>query len=272
MEKIKIDVYVLCKNEIKLAPFFIDYWNSLGDDVNVYVYDGMSSDGTRELFSKHNNIHIIDFEPDALDDRQHAILKNNCWKNSDADFVMVCDFDETIFSYDVNTLHEELVKMKEEGYTILAPLSFNLIPDEFPKYESGKFLHEIAKYGFNDCIWEAKPILFNPKKIKEINFCYGGHCAQPIGDVKWYISDKLFLIHAKFLGFDYYVERIKNRVVSNWNLRHGIDGETKKTDERLQNEFNIRKARRFKWDDIKDNFSKYYETKINWRRFGGMVI
>ena len=33
----KIDVYVLCKNEIKLAPFFIDYWNALADEVNVYV-------------------------------------------------------------------------------------------------------------------------------------------------------------------------------------------------------------------------------------------
>ena len=71
----KIDVYVLCKNEIKLAPFFIDYWNALTDEVIVYVYDGLSNDGTRELFAQHNNIHIIDFEPDALDDNQHVILK-----------------------------------------------------------------------------------------------------------------------------------------------------------------------------------------------------
>lgn len=268
----KIDIYTLCKNEIKLAPFYIDYWNALSNDVNIYVYDGLSTDGTRQLFQKYDNIHIIDFEPDALDDQQHALLKNNCWKKSDADFVMVCDFDETIFSYDVDTLHNELEKMKKGGYTILAPLSFNLIPDEFPTYEKGKFLHEICKYGFNDCVWEAKPILFDPKKIKEINFVLGGHCAHPKGEVKWYVSDNLFLIHGKFLGFDFYTERIRNRIVSEWNLKHGIDGETKKSLERLEKEFNERKIKRFLWEDIKNNFSDYYKVKIDWRRFGGMHI
>ena len=268
----KIDVFVLCKNEIKLAPFYIDYWNALADDVNVYVYDGLSTDGTRELFAQHQNIHIIDFEPDALDDNQHVILKNSCWKKSEADFVMVCDFDETIFSYDVETLHDELQKMKDGGYTILAPLSFNLIPDDFPKYEQGKYLHELAEYGFNDCVWEAKPILFDPRKIKEIRYVPGGHFARPIGDVKWYISNKLFLIHGKFLGFDFYTERIQNRIVSEWNLKHGIDGESKKTFEKLQREFNDRHKKRFKWSDIKDNFSTYYKVKIDWSKWGGMKI
>lgn len=268
----KIDVHVLCKNEIKLAPFFIDYWRVLGDDVNVYVYDGSSSDGTRELFSNYEWIHIVNFEPDALDDNQHAILKNNCWKGSDADFVMVCDFDETIFSYDVTTLHEELQYMKDNAYTILAPLSFNLIPDEFPKYEKGFFLHELAQYGFNDYVWEAKPILFNPKQIKEIQYVWGGHSARPVGNVKWYLSDKLFLIHAKFLGFDFYVERIRNRVVSDWNNSHGIDGETKKSIERLEREFLTRKNKRFKWNDIKENFNNYYKKRVDWSLWGGMRV
>ena len=268
----KIDVYVLCKNEIKLAPFYIDYWNALGDVVNVYVYDGLSNDGTRELFSNYDNIHIIDFEPDALDDNQHVILKDSCWKNSDADFVMVADFDETIFSYDVETLHKELQYMKDNNYTILAPLSFNMIPDEFPKYVSGKFMHELAQYGFNDYIWEAKPILFDPKKIKKINYIHGGHCAHPTGDVKWYLSDNLFLIHAKFIGIEYYIERIQKRVVSEWNLKHGIDGETSATIEHLKEEFEKRKAKRFRWDDIKPNFNEYYKNKIDWHYWKGMKV
>lgn len=78
----KIDVHVLCKNEIKLAPFFIDYWRVLGDDVNVYVYDGSSSDGTRELFSNYEWIHIVDFEPDALE-REFLARKNKRFKWND---------------------------------------------------------------------------------------------------------------------------------------------------------------------------------------------
>ena len=272
---LKIDVYCLCKNEIKIAPFMIDYWKALGDDVNVYVYDGLSTDGCKEEFAKYDWIHVIDFEPDALDDDAHVKLKNECWKQSrerGADFVMVCDFDETIFSYDKKTLHKELLKMKGEGYTLLAPLSFNLIPDTFPKHEEGKYLHEIAQYGFNDYIWEAKPILFDSSKINEFNVVHGGHAAHPTGDVKWYSSDKLFLIHAKFLGYDYYEERIRNRVVSDWNLQHGIDGETKKSIERLHNEFNERKNKRFKWDDIKNNFYEYYPIRNDWTKWNSLKI
>ena len=223
----KIDVYCLCKNEIKLLPFFIDYWKALADDVDVYIYDGNSTDGCREEFAKHDWIHVIDFETDALDDNNHRLLKNECWKQSrgKADFVMVSDFDETIFSYDVQTLREELIRMKTAGGTILLPLSFNLIPDTFPEYQEGKYLHELAQYGFNDAVWEAKPILFDPNNIDEYNVSLGGHTAFPTGNVKWYISKKLFLVHAKFLGYDYYEERIRQRNVSQWNLDNGIDGE-----------------------------------------------
>ena len=85
-----IDVYVLCKNEAEIAPFMIDYWKALAEDVNVYVYDAFSTDGTRDILSKHKWIHIIDnYENDGLDDNNHIIIKNNCWKNSNADFVMV---------------------------------------------------------------------------------------------------------------------------------------------------------------------------------------
>ena len=275
LKLLKIDVYCLCKNEIKIAKFMIDYWKALGDEVNVYVYDGLSTDGCREEFAKYDWIHVIDFEPDALDDNAHVKLKNECWKHSrerGTDFVMVCDFDETIFSYDKDTLHKELLKMKSENYTILAPLSFNLIPDTFPKYENGKYLHEIAQYGFNDYIWEAKPILFDPSKIDEFNVVHGGHAAHPIGNVKWYSSDNLFLIHAKFLGYDYYEERIRNRVVSDWNLQHGIDGETKKPIERLHNEFKERKDKRFKWDDIKNNLYEYYPIRNDWTKWNSLKI
>ena len=270
----RIDVYCLCKNEIKLAPFMIDYWRDLSEDVNVYVYDGLSKDGTRELFSKYEWIHIIDFEPDALDDNEHVKLKNNCWKQSRgvADFVMVCDFDETIYSYDKSTLRKELAYMKENGYTILLPLSFNLIPDKFPQYDCVHKLHELAEYGFNDYVWESKPILFDPNKIAEYNVVHGGHAAHPTGDVKWYQSDSLFLIHSKFIGYDYYEERIKNRVVSDWNLKHGIDGETKKTIEKLHKEFEDRKSKRFSWKELPEKLNEFYKIKIDHRLWQGQYI
>ena len=35
--------------------------------------------------------------------------------------------------------------------------------------------------------------------------------------------------------------------------------------ERLKKEFEERKAKRFRWNDIKDNFNEYYKNKIDWQ-------
>ena len=270
----KIDVYTLCKNEIKLAPFYIDYWKALAEDVEVYIYDGLSTDGSRELFEKYDWIHVIDFEPDALNDDEHAKLKNQCWKRSrgKADFVMVCDFDETIFARDVETLRSQLENMKNNGATILMPMSFNLIPDTFPEYQEGKYLHELAEYGFNDYVWESKPILFDPDKIEEYNVVHGGHAAHPTGDVRWDVNENLFLIHSKFVGYDYYEERITKRIMSSWNMLHGLDGETRKTIEQLHKDFEARRALRFKWSDIPEHFNEYYKKRIDHSLWHGMVV
>ena len=271
----KIDIFVLCKNEIKLAPFMIDYWNALADDINVFVYDGLSTDGTRELFAKYDYIHVIDFEPDALDDKQHQILKNNCWKNSKADFVMVCDFDETIMSYDVKTLREKLQDMKDNGYSILLPMSFDIVADRFPEYQEGKFLHELAEYGYNNYEWEAKAILFDPSKITEINYIPGGHFIRPQGEVNYCISDDMFLIHCKHIGFSYYKERIDNRILSEWNIKNHLLGEKQLDNNNyihLIKKFNELMKKRFKFTDIKDNIDKYYAVYLDWSRWLGMTI
>ena len=38
----KVDLYTLCWNEIKIIPFVIDYWKNIKeqiDEFHVYVYD-----------------------------------------------------------------------------------------------------------------------------------------------------------------------------------------------------------------------------------------
>ena len=41
--KQKIDIYVLCWNEMQIAPFIVDYWKRVAR--HVYVYDNGSTDG-----------------------------------------------------------------------------------------------------------------------------------------------------------------------------------------------------------------------------------
>lgn len=269
---VSIDVYTVCRNEIKIVPFFIDYWRTLSDDVKVHVYDGFSWDGTRDLLSKYDWIEIIDSEKTShgLNNIENIRIKNSCWKGSSADFVMVCDFDETIFSYDVDTLRDELQYMKDNGYTILAPLSFNLISDDLPKYQEGKLLHEIVKTGFNDSVWESKPILFSPKEITDINYVLGAHSANPKGNVKWYQSDSLFLIHANFLGVKYRVDKSIARLVRDKNqTQTSLDIE--KLTNTIRSRIDGHKAEMFCFSDIKENFDKYYKIRTNWSNWGKKI-
>ena len=44
MKKYKIHVYVVCWNEIDIAPFVVDYWKQYAQ--KVVVFDNGSTDGT----------------------------------------------------------------------------------------------------------------------------------------------------------------------------------------------------------------------------------
>lgn len=265
----RVDVYTVCRNEIKIAHFMVDYWKSLADDVNVFVFDEMSDDGTREFLSQFGFVKIFDTPSEGLNDELHVKIKNNMWKESrgKADLVMVCDFDETISSYDTETLRKSLDVMVCGGYSILAPLSFNLVADSFPEYDGSVFMHKIVRYGVNDMEWYSKAILFDPDKIDEIDYCLGAHCCNPVGDVSWYTPDNLFFIHAKWLGYDYCRDRIRNRNVSKWNKYRGLYAEQEKSDERLRIEYDELVSKRFAFDDIPNNFDRFYKTRRDWRRW-----
>lgn len=269
----QIDIYTVCKNEAMIAPFIADYWKSVADDVNVFVYDEMSEDGTREYLSSLGFVTVIDNPTDGLDDNNHVMIKNNCWKHSrgKADFVIVCDFDEVLFSWDVESLRKSLDAMKFEGRSILAPLSFNVVSDSFPVYD-GRYLHEICRYGFNDYVWYTKPILFDPDMIEEINYVHGAHCCHPVGDIRWYNPNDVFLVHCKYLGFEYYRDRVIERKLSEYNKSHGMFAEQEKDEEGLRIVYDDAVSRRFDWSDVKENFKEYYKTKHDWSRWSMGVL
>jgi len=225
MDKVKVDVYVLCYNEEMLVPFMLDYWAKFA--TNVYVLDNNSTDNSVQMLSQENrfNVEIISYESNnELNDSIYLELKNNAWKRSigKCDFVVVCDFDEALFSVSIT---EELQYMLANEQTICFPTIFDMYSEKFPVYEENKLLHEIITTGVKYVSF-GKRIIFNPNKISEINYTPGAHSCNPVGYVKYYDGEKIFLFHYKHLSIEYVLERYKmyrERLSSiNKKLGHGI--------------------------------------------------
>ena len=136
MDKVKVDVYVLCYNEEMLVPFMLDYWAKFA--TNVYVLDNNSTDNSVQMLSQENrfNVEIISYESNnELNDSIYLELKNNAWKRSigKCDFVVVCDFDEALFSVSIT---EELQYMLANEQTICFPTIFDMYSEKNSQYSS----------------------------------------------------------------------------------------------------------------------------------------
>lgn len=216
----KIDAFILCYNEIKLFPFALQYWKRNFN--HVYIYDNHSNDGILNEFNNYKDfITVIEYDSNnTIDDLEYINIKNNCWKQSNCDFVVVSDFDEFVYS---NNLIQELEYMNENDMTIAKLRGYEMISYDFPNKDLNILSHEQIKYGTYESKM-CKPILFNPKKIKEINYFSGAHYCEPVGDIKWYDGNKIFLLHHKYISLDYVNEKHKiyNNRLSETNKQIGV--------------------------------------------------
>jgi len=151
-------------------------------------------------------------QPGVLDDQAYLDVKNNCWRNSNADWVIVCDADEIIFPDNVDhianirefNLWDLPIKIKSEiigDATIIKTRGWNVYSNEMPKND---LLEITTGYEFHNY---SKSIMFSPKDIKEMNYEPGAHKCNPIGNVI-YSEETFDLLHYKHIGG---VERLLKR-------------------------------------------------------------
>lgn len=206
----QIELYMLVWNEIAILPFVIKHYKQFCS--KIVVYDNYSDDGSKEL-AESMGCTVIPFGTSGqLNDLHYLEVKNNCWKGSKADYVIVCDADEvlhvkfpesfaSLFDPTVTRFYDFWQLNKDKGVTIFKTQGWQIISDEMPKEN----ITEITNgWPFNNY---SKSICFDPKAIQEINFCPGAHKIVPIGDVV-YSDDTLYLLHYRQLGG---VERLMNR-------------------------------------------------------------
>lgn len=163
----------------------------------VFVYDNHSTDRTRAIAEELGAIVKLFGAPGILDDQAYLNVKNECWKGSIADWVIVVDDDEMLYHPDIKGKLLSAMVVS----TIFQPQGFNIHSDEMPQDSFTEILTGEPNENY------SKLCIFNPKQIKEIRYNFGCHAARPVGNLV-YDHAKLVLLHYRNIGG---VERLISR-------------------------------------------------------------
>lgn len=218
------EAHIICWNREDSISWTIKHYQKFCS--KVFIHDNFSDDKTRLIASDLGATVNVFGVAGYLDDGEYIKLKNNCWKKSHADWVIVVDDDEILYNEDLKFI---LNQARVLGYTIFKPQGISMHSDSMPK-ESWL---EITK-GMKDENY-SKLCVFNPQAIKEINYVYGCHEAKPTGRIN-YAKDQLYLLHYRSVGG---VQRLIDRhklyqsrlapINKKWNLgAHYLESEETK--------------------------------------------
>lgn len=178
-----IETFIIAWNEADTIKLTLKHYLQFG---KVNLYDNYSDDGTPEIADKMGAFVKSFGKEGTLDDKEYLKIKNHAWKNSEADYVIVCDADE-ILKVDLKFLKQE----KKKGVTIFKTLGWNIFSEKMPKKEWN------IDTGFYDHNF-SKQVIFSPKLLN-INYQYGCHECRPQGDVR-YSDYRIPLFHYRNVG------------------------------------------------------------------------
>lgn len=221
-----ITIYTITYNEEVLIQFMIDHYRERFPDCKIVVYDNMSTDDTVKI-ALANGCEVIPYDTNGqLQDSRYLKIKNNCWKDTATDWVLVCDLDELL---DINN---DQLKMEEK-------LGTTMVRCEFYDMINLKNDLDIAgmKYGVKSPM-PGKFCLFNKKFIKEINYEPGCHECKPIGTIR-YSNQTYRLYHYVSVGENVTIEKFKiyKKRLSPENIKNGWGSQYLMTPEEIRQEY-----------------------------------
>lgn len=240
----KIHAFLLCWNEIDIMRLVISHYQKFCDKITIM--DNWSTDGS-DKFAESLGCEVVKFGTKFFDDQENMNIKNNCWRGSKADIVLVADFDEVLmvrnrmlnYFYDpieIRFWFEDLGK----DYTIYKTIGWQVISEEWP---TANITSINNGYRFDNY---SKNICFNPQAIEQINYGPGAHECKPTGKVIWSDEGNLYVLHYKHIGgvqrtIDRYREYQKR--MSNNNRKKGWGIHYNRTPASIRQEWNERMAK-----------------------------
>jgi glycosyltransferase involved in cell wall biosynthesis len=224
----RIEIFAICYNEEALLPYFLRHYSSFAD--RIVVYDNYSTDRSVEICRANPLVEVIKYgSGDRIRDDIYLQIKNNCWKGSPADWVIICDIDELVYHPNIREL------LAGCDATLVEPDLFNMFTESFPTTD-GQIYDEVVM----GIAGGGKKNLFKPRDIVEINYDPGCHVAYPAGRVFFSGSLGIKTLHMKFLGLDYSLarKRLSESRLSELNKTMGWGVHYRVTDDEMIRTFN----------------------------------
>lgn len=211
------EAHIIAWNRQDTIEFTIKHYQQFCE--RVIIYDNHSDDLTREIAAELGAIVKTFGNPGVLDDQEYLKVKNEAWKASQADWVIVVDDDEILYH---PNLVSELQLATDSGATIIRPAGFSMFSDYMPLYDWIEI-----KTGVRDEKYD-KLCCFNPKRISDINYVPGCHEARPKGSVR--LVNKAYMLHYHGVGgvqrmIDRHQQYEPRRQRSAFNMRWGCGKE-----------------------------------------------
>lgn len=202
----KIRVMTVCKNEERIMPFFIKHYEPWVDE--ILIIDGGSTDASLKIANELGNGKVKSRQA-PYDDGKYINdiilrkIRNEEWKEGcqNFDWTIVCDNDELL--YHPNIL-EKLAEYKSAGVTIPKIQGYQMISKSFPD-PTLKITDQIQKGTLSTTY--TKNIIFDSKKISNMQYCCGSHKCFPTGKISYSDKAELKLLHYRMLSYDYYIDK-----------------------------------------------------------------
>ena len=224
-----VDVHLLAYNEALIMPYALRHYRTFAR--RIFVHDGRSTDATRDI-AREYGAEVVDWDTnDSLDDQMAIVLKDTCWKGTDARWVIVPDADELI--YFPKGADETLRAYEAQRLPMVRPHGWNMYSPTLPT-TAGQIYDEIRQGAPADDMWlYCKPILFQPAMIKHTGFSVGAHNSNTVlrdNRMLPKLTDRPFsdppslLLHYKWIGpADAIIRRLRFRMSRlssiNWQKR-----------------------------------------------------
>jgi glycosyltransferase involved in cell wall biosynthesis len=195
-------LYCLCWNEFAMLPYFFRHYDPLVD--RYFVFDDGSTDGSLDLLRQHPKVTVrpVKNDGDSFVAGARAFY-NSAWRESrgQADWVLLVNIDEHLYHPKGRDYFRRSLR---RGYTVLPAKGYQMVSNSFPSGETP--LYATIKNGVPSSKL-SKLCAFRPDAITDIGYTAGRHKAVPTGNVVAPPHPTLKLLHYKFLGASYVIER-----------------------------------------------------------------